>query len=143
MSPVNDLKRFLKAQEQTYEAALGEIRNGKKEGHWMWFIFPQISGLGFSDTSKFYAIQGQQEAAAYLNHEILGKRLVTISTELLKLPVHNPDAIFGSVDSMKLRSSMTLFAQLEHSHPVFQQVLDKFFGGAMDETTIRLLHAGI
>ena len=109
----------------------------------MWFIFPQIRGLGFSETSKFYAIKNKSEATEYLNHEILGPRLIEISTELLKLHSFNSVEIFGNTDSLKLKSSMTLFSQLESENPVFQKVLDKFFGGRKDEKTIQLLNSNL
>lgn len=134
-----NLKRYLDAQTGVYESALKEMGNGRKIGHWMWYIFPQIRGLGFSETSMFYAIQSQGEATAYLNHEILGPRLVEICTALLGLQTNNPVEIFGSVDSLKLQSSMTLFSLLEPTEPVFQKVLDKFYGGKKDPNTIQLL----
>lgn len=134
-----NLKRYLDAQTGVYESALKEIGNGRKIGHWMWYIFPQIRGLGFSETSMFYAVQSQGEATAYLNHEILGPRLVEICTALLGLQTNNPVEIFGSVDSLKLQSSMTLFSLLEPTEPVFQKVLDKFYGGKKDPNTIQLL----
>lgn len=134
-----NLKRYLDAQTGVYESALKEMGNGRKIGHWMWYIFPQIRGLGFSETSMFYAVQSQGEATAYLNHEILGPRLVEICTALLGLQTNNPVEIFGSVDSLKLQSSMTLFSLLEPTEPVFQKVLDKFYGGKKDPNTIQLL----
>jgi len=139
MTTKNNLSRFLDAQSGDYTTALKEVRSGRKTGHWMWYIFPQIRGLGFSETSMFYAIQSQGEATAYLNHEILGPRLVEICTALLGLQTNNPVEIFGSVDSLKLQSSMTLFSLLEPTEPVFQKVLDKFYGGKKDPNTIRLL----
>ncbi|MDR1492059.1 MAG: DUF1810 domain-containing protein [Planctomycetaceae bacterium] len=135
----NNLERFIKAQNEAYFAALSEIQNGKKESHWMWYIFPQIAGLGFSKTSKYYAITDLEEAKAYFQHDLLGTRLIEISTILLSLPTNNANAIFGSVDGMKLHSSMTLFSQVENRSPVFQAVLDKFFAGKLDKATIRLL----
>src|SRR5690606_7488607 len=139
MTTKSNLTRFLEAQDGVYETALKEVKNGRKTRHWMWYIFPQISGLGFSETSRFYAIKNQAEATEYLNHEILGTRLVEISTELLNLQTNNPVEVFGSVDSLKLKSSMTLFSLLEHSDPVFQKVLDKFYGGQKDRNTVQLL----
>jgi uncharacterized protein (DUF1810 family) len=137
MTTENNLTRFLEAQKGVYEVALREIQNGKKTGHWMWYIFPQIHGLGFSETTRFYAIRNKNEATEYLKHEVLGTRLVQISTELLKLHTHDPVKVFGSIDSLKLQSSMTLFSLLENTQPVFQKVLDKFFGGVQDENTLR------
>ena len=133
------LSRFLDAQKDTYAIALNEIKKGRKTSHWMWYIFPQIKGLGFSETSKYYAIKDKREAQEYLNHEILGPRLMEISTALLKLETNNPVSVFGSIDSVKLKSSMTLFSLLENTDPIFQKVLDKFFGGEKDEKTVRIL----
>ncbi len=141
MTTKNNLTRFLEAQNGVYKDALTEVKNGNKQGHWMWYIFPQISGLGFSETTRYYAIKNKREATEYLSHEILGARLVEISTELLKLKTNNAVTVFGSIDSLKLKSSMTLFSLLENSSPVFQRVLDKFYGGKNDENTIRLLEA--
>lgn len=134
---MRDLQRFLDAQARDYAIALAEIRNGKKQSHWMWYIFPQIAGLGYSETSRYYAIKNIKEASDYLKHEVLGPRLVEISKELLLLPGNDARKIFGSPDDMKLRSSMTLFASLPHTDAVFQAVLDKFFGGAKDERTLQ------
>jgi uncharacterized protein (DUF1810 family) len=132
------LQRFLDAQQTNYATALAEIKAGRKRTHWMWFIFPQIAGLGFSETSRFYAIRDQAEAAAYLAHPVLGPRLIEISRSLLELESTDANRIFGSPDDMKLRSSMTLFAALG-ANAVFQAVLDKFFRGAADEQTLRRL----
>jgi uncharacterized protein (DUF1810 family) len=136
---MNDLKRFLEAQEEDFAIALAEIKNGRKQSHWMWYIFPQIAGLGFSTTSRFYAIKDLAEAASYLAHPILGKRLVEISNALLAVEGKTAHQIFGSPDNMKLRSSMTLFGALEQTDPVFQSVLDKYFDGAKDERTLELI----
>lgn len=133
------LSRFLDAQQADYQTALSEIKNGRKRSHWMWYIFPQIQGLGFSETSKFYAIKDGVEADEFLSHPVLGSRLVEICNELLKLQSNDAYRIFGSPDDMKLKSSMTLFAALPNTNPVFQEVLDKFYGGAKDEKTLRLL----
>ena len=133
------LNRFILAQEEAYKRALAEIKAGKKTGHWMWFIFPQIQGLGYSETAKFYAIRDKQEAQEYLDHPILGSRLIEISTALLHLPVSDPVPVFGTVDSMKLKSSLTLFTLLENASPVFGEVLEKFFDGEKDDMTIRIL----
>ncbi|QNE39708.1 DUF1810 domain-containing protein [Hymenobacter sp. NBH84] len=135
-----NLTRFLDAQKSDYQTALSEIKNGRKRSHWMWYIFPQIQGLGFSETSKFYAIQDAAEAEAYLSHPVLGSRLLEISNALLKLSASNATSVFGSPDDLKLKSSMTLFASLPKTNPVFQDVLDKFFNGAQDNKTQRLLH---
>ena len=135
MAYETDLKRFVHAQRDDYETALSEIKSGRKRSHWMWYIFPQILGLGFSSTSKFYAIKDRDEAVAYLCHPILGERLISISKELLKAPTDNANAIFGSPDDLKLKSCMTLFAALPNTDSVFAAVLEKFFGGIGDEKT--------
>jgi len=139
MPTTPNLQRFLDAQATDYAPALAEMRAGRKRSHWMWYIFPQIQGLGFSSISQRYAIQDAAEAAAYLQHPVLGARLVEISTALLGLASSNATAVMGSPDDLKLRSSMTLFAQVPGASPVFQQVLDKFFGGQADGQTLRRL----
>ncbi|WP_162426991.1 DUF1810 domain-containing protein [Pontibacter pudoricolor] len=134
-----NLNRFLEAQESTYQTALSEIRNGRKCSHWMWFIFPQVAGLGFSETSQFYAIKTIDEAAAYLNHPVLGKRLSEISEALLTIDGRSANQIFGSPDDMKLKSSMTLFAAVSDADPVFRKVLEKYFNNQEDTKTLQLL----
>jgi uncharacterized protein (DUF1810 family) len=134
-----NLKKFRNAQEKTYEKALSEIQQGQKKSHWMWYVFPQIKGLGFSETSKFYAIEDLEEADAFLKDPHLGKRLVEISQALLNLKDLSARQILGSPDDMKLKSSMTLFSVVDNTHPVFRQVLDKFFNGAMDDKTLEIL----
>jgi uncharacterized protein (DUF1810 family) len=134
-----DLSRFLSAQERDYATALAEIRDGRKRSHWMWYIFPQIAGLGFSETSKFYALKDQAEAEAYLNHPILGKRLIEISNALLELEDNHAVRILGSPDDLKLKSCMTLFAALPNADTVFGKVLAKFYNGMADLDTVRLL----
>ena len=133
------LQRFLDAQQHDYQTALSEMQAGRKRSHWMWYIFPQIQGLGFSSMAQRYAIADTAEAAAYLAHPTLGARLVEISKALLAAPGSNATAVMGSPDDLKLRSSMTLFAQVPGADPVFQQVLDKFYGGRPDEQTLRRL----
>ncbi|MGN6648093.1 MAG: DUF1810 domain-containing protein [Cytophaga sp.] len=133
------LSRFLDAQEGVYEQALAEVRRGRKTSHWMWFIFPQLQGLGQSETARFYAIRDREEAERYLAHPVLGRRIIEISQALLQLPPMPAVEIFGAVDTLKLHSSMTLFSLLENPHPVFQQVLDVFFDGNTDRKTERLL----
>ncbi len=135
----NDLNRFVEAQAGSYQTALSEIQKGRKRSHWMWFIFPQIQGLGLSETARFYAIQDLREAEAYARHPVLGSRLVDISTALLGLQSNDAHAIMGSPDDLKLKSSMTLFAAVPDANPVFQAVLEKFFGGAHDEKTLRII----
>jgi len=143
MANINtSLSRFITAQENSFENALSEIKNGRKRSHWMWYIFPQIYGLGFSETSKFYALKSDAEATQYLNDPVLGSRLVQISKELLKLPTNDAHEIFGNPDHLKLKSSMTLFAALPGADPVFQAVLDKFFNGESDQRTLELLKHG-
>jgi uncharacterized protein (DUF1810 family) len=139
MSEGTDLKRFMDAQAADYSTALSEIKQGRKKTHWMWYIFPQIQGLGFSETSKFYAIKDLAEAGAFLKHPVLGNRLMNICQALLDLKDDNANKIFGSPDDLKLKSSMTLFASLPDSNPVFQSVLDKFFDGIRDSRTQELI----
>lgn len=136
---MKDLKRFTDAQENDYAIALSEIRAGRKRSHWMWYIFPQIDGLGFSYTSKLYAIKDKNEAASYLEHPVLGERLIEISKVLLEIDGKTANQIFGSPDDLKLKSSMTLFSALENTDPVFGRVLDKFFDGAKDRRTLELI----
>lgn len=132
-------QRFVKAQEWNYATALEEIRNARKHGHWIWYIFPQVIGLGFSQTSRHYAIRDREEADAYLHHPVLGPRLVEISRELLHLGTDDATAVFGSPDDLKLRSCMTLFSAVPDADPVFQAVLDKYFSGVPDSNTLKIL----
>ena len=134
-----DSFKFISAQTHTYEKALKEIKNGKKRTHWMWFIFPQLRGLGMSNMAYKYGIADLDEAKAYLAHDVLGARLIEISTELLKLEESNPEIIFGNIDAMKLRSSMTLFSLVSEKDSVFHRVLQKFFKGKSDAKTLKLL----
>lgn len=136
-----DLERFRKAQQNfgTYQRAMAEIRNGRKETHWMWYIFPQMHGLGISSMSQHYAIHGLEEAKAYLNDPYLGGNLREISQVLMALDTDNAYEIFGSPDDIKLRSSMTLFAAAAGEGSVFARVLEKFFGGGYDPLTLHLL----
>jgi uncharacterized protein (DUF1810 family) len=135
----SNLQRFIDAQRADYATALAEIKSGRKRSHWMWYIFPQIQGLGFSSTSKFYAITDTDEAIAYLQHPVLGERIITISNELLKSTDNNAANILGYPDDLKLRSCMTLFAALPGTDPVFDAVLEKFFGGLGDEATLEII----
>lgn len=139
MKPAADLQRFIDAQQSSYAAALSEMRAGRKRSHWMWYIFPQLQGLGYSETARFYAIRDRAEAAAYLAHPVLGPRLLEICRALLALESSDATRLMGSPDDVKLRSSMTLFAALEDTNPVFQLVLDKFFDGQKDSKTLQLL----
>ncbi len=137
-----DLDRFVVAQDEhaTYDRALAELRAGRKTSHWMWFVFPQVSGLGQSPTAKHFAIAGLDEARAYLDHDFLGPRLLECCRALLALGGgRTAEEVLGSVDAMKLRSSMTLFARADPAERLFPDVLDRFFDGAADERTIRLL----
>jgi uncharacterized protein (DUF1810 family) len=134
-----DLQRFLEAQQGSYQQALSEIRMGRKESHWMWYIFPQVKGLGSSSMAQRYAIIDIEEAEAYLRHPILGSRLIEISSALLELRTDDAYRVFGSPDNMKLKSSMTLFASAPAGNDVFKKVLEKFFQGQRDEATLRIL----
>ncbi|MCW3080189.1 DUF1810 domain-containing protein [Segetibacter sp.] len=138
MTKEHNLQRFINAQKTDYQTALSEIKNGSKRSHWMWYIFPQIQGLGFSETSMFYALKNLAEAREFLTHPVLGNRLIEICNELLKLESNDAHSIFGSPDDLKLKSSMTLFASLETNH-VFEQVLDKFFDGTKDDKTLDII----
>ena len=133
------LDRFLDAQRGDYAAALAEVRRGRKTSHWMWYIFPQIAGLGQSSTARYYSIRDLEEAREYYAHPVLGQRLREISGALLALRGSDPVAVFGGIDSMKLKSSMTLFALAAPDDPLFQQVLDKYYGGERDALTLRIL----
>lgn len=135
-----ELSRFVKAQQSDYQQALSEIKNEKKTTHWMWYIFPQIKGLGKSSTSQYFAIQSVEEAKAFLNDSYLGGNLLEISQTLLSLNQNNPTAIFGRPDDMKLKSCMTLFACISEEDSVFHKVLDKYFNGKMDKKTLGILH---
>jgi uncharacterized protein (DUF1810 family) len=139
MASESNLDRFLRAQQGDYEMALAEINKGKKRSHWMWYIFPQIQGLGFSQTSKYYAIKDIVEAEAYLKHPILGERLIVISKALLAIKEKDAYSIFGSPDDVKLKSSMTLFAAVPGADLVFQTVLIKFFDGEKDNGTLQII----
>ena len=136
---VNSLRRFLDAQENVYKKALSEIRAGRKSSHWMWFIFPQIKGLGKSQIADYYGIENLDEAKAYLSNNILRERLLEISEALLNLKNNDPAVIFGFPDNLKLKSSMTLFALADPSHNIFQAVLYKFYDGKQDTATRKIL----
>ena len=133
------LDRFLDAQRGDYAVALAEVRRGRKTSHWMWYIFPQIAGLGQSSTARYYSIRDLEEAREYYAHPVLGQRLREISGALLELRGSDPVAVFGGIDSMKLKSSMTLFAVAAPDDPLFRQVLDKYYGGEQDALTLRIL----
>lgn len=134
-----DLERFVAAQRPSYERALAEIKAGSKRSHWMWYLFPQLAGLGLSPTSKKYAIKSLDEARAYLAHPILGPRLAECTSAALAVENRTAREIFGAPDDMKLRSCATLFAQVAGDDSVFKRLLDKYFDGAPDAATLRLL----
>lgn len=134
-----DLERFLDAQDATYPRALSEVLQGRKRTHWMWFVFPQMAGLGSSAAAAFYAIRSRDEADAYLAHPILGARLRECAEALLSLHGASASDVFGYPDDLKLRSSMTLFDAVSPPASVFTQVLDRYFGGERDVHTLRLL----
>ena len=135
---MDSLKRFIDAQKTVYETALSEIKNGKKQSHWMWYIFPQIQGLGFSETSKYYAIKDIKEAEEFLKHPLLGSRLIEICNQLLALKSNDANKIFGSPDNLKLKSSMTLFSLL-NINSVFDLIIEKFFNGIKDDKTLEII----
>ena len=134
-----DLRRFLQAQDRDYDTALSEIRSGRKQSHWMWYVFPQFEGLGFSHTSRHYSIKSISEAEAYLAHPILGPRLIECAQAALDVQSRSALEIFGSPDDIKLRSSATLFALVSPPGSVFQQILEKYFQGRRDEATLSLV----
>jgi uncharacterized protein (DUF1810 family) len=135
-----DLSRFLTAQERVYDDVIAELRRGRKTGHWMWFVFPQLAGLGRSEMSRHYAIASLNEARAYLAHPVLGARLRECANVLLAVPAgSSAEDIFGSVDAVKLRSSMTLFHRAARNDRLFAQVLERFAGGLADPATDTLL----
>ena len=134
------LHRFIEAQEDTYQLALKEIKNGKKNSHWMWYIFPQHRRLGISSRSRFYGISDLGEAKAYLKHPVLSERLYELCGELLKHKDKSACEIFGDLDEMKLKSSMTLFALTSEDYTIFDQILEQFFDGEMDEVTVSLIN---
>ena len=135
----NSLERFIRAQEYDFQTALAEVRAGYKCSHWMWYIFPQLKGLGFSSTAQFYGINGKEEAKAYLEHPVLGARLREITSVLLTLEHKSAVEIFGRTDAMKLRSSMTLFNAVANGEDIFQKVLNKYYGGKSDDITLAML----
>lgn len=138
------LERFVTAQDRggTFATAVDELRAGRKRSHWMWFVFPQIAGLGQSSMSRTYAISSLDEARAYLAHPILGPRLIESARSVAELDGLTAQDIFGGIDAIKLRSSMTLFAYADSANPIFAQVLEAYFGGVPDEATERLLGVG-
>ena len=137
-----DLERFVSAQEPVYSTVVSELRNGRKGSHWMWFVFPQIDGLGSSPTARHYAIRSLDEAAAYLARPVLGSRLIECTGLVNNLEGKSLREIFGSPDDMKFHSSMTLFSLIEPRESVFERALGKYFNGELDERTIAILGVG-
>jgi uncharacterized protein (DUF1810 family) len=135
----HDLRRFLEAQEGVYEHALAEVRAGEKRFHWMWFVLPQIDGLGMSSTARHFAIKSKKEASAYLDHPLLGMRLRECAEGALSVEGRTASQVFGHPDDLKLRSSMTLFAEVAGPGSVFERVLEKYFRGDRDERTLGIL----
>ena len=133
------LDKFVTAQERDYSTALREIQNGRKRSHWIWYIFPQLQGLGFSQTAQYYGIRDLEQARDYMAHPVLGAHLVEISEALLALESSNPGAVMGYPDDLKLCSCMTLFELAAPDQPVFAKVIEKFYGGNRDRLTLELL----
>ena len=134
-----NLQRFIDRQKEDFPIALKEIQNGRKQTHWMWWIFPQLKELGYSSISKEYGISGIEEARSYLEEPILRENLIAICNALLSLDTNDPYKVMGSTDGMKLRSSMTLFLEADPDNDVFKAVLDKYYGGRKDYKTLKLL----
>lgn len=135
------LERFIDAQSGVHDQAIDEIRQGRKQSHWMWFIFPQFAGLGSSETSRYFAIKSRGEAEAYLAHPVLGSRLLECARAVLDVQNRSAVEIFGPIDAMKLRSSATLFAAISPSGSLFHQIIDRYFDGWHDDTTRDLIRA--
>ena len=133
-----DLQRFVTAQAESYATALAEIKRGAKRSHWMWYIFPQLAGLGTSPMARHYAIGSIEEAKAYLGHPLLGRRLLACVEALQALPPTTAEAVFGGIDSQKLRSSLTLF-MVAGGEPIFEEALQRWFAGQADDATLKLL----
>jgi len=134
-----DLRRFTSAQESIYDSVLSELKSGQKRTHWMWYIFPQIDGLGHSSTAKYYAIKSMEEARQYVNHPVLGRRLLQCAEAVLGIKGRSISEILGYPDDLKLKSSMTLFASVTDPNSIFVRVLDRYFQGERDVMTLRLL----
>lgn len=133
------LERFVQAQEGVHDRALAELRAGRKTSHWMWFVFPQLAGLGRSATAQHYSLDGVAEARAYLAHPVLGPRLLDATAVVEAAPARSADDLLGGIDALKLRSSMTLFAHAAPDPAPFRGVLDRWYGGTEDPVTVRLL----
>ena len=136
----SDLDKFVTAQARDYAGALEEMKRGRKQGHWIWYVFPQITGLGMSGTSMHYAIKDLEQANRYFQHPVLGKRLIETANAVLAVEGKTANQIMGTPDDLKLRSSMTLFSMVKNADPVFQAVLDKYFDGEPDQKTVAILH---
>lgn len=136
-----DLERFVDAQRDTYQAALSEISKGRKQTHWIWYIFPQVGGLGRSGMAQRFAIRSLEEAQAFLAHAVLGSRLQECVTALQDLPMSDPEAVFGALDAVKVRSSLTLFAEADPEQRLFSAALDRWYKGARDPRTLNILAA--
>ncbi len=134
-----DLERFVRAQDPAFDRVLAELRQGRKDGHWMWFVFPQIQGLGHSETAQFYALSSLEEAQAYLRHPILGPRLRECTRSVVDIAGRSLEEIFGHTDALKFRSSMTLFAKATTDNALFVRALAKYCDGQLDEKTLKLL----
>ena len=141
VSDPHDLNRFVRAQEESYQQALSELERGRKQSHWMWYVFPQLDGLGSSPMSKRYSIKSEDEARAYLDHPVLGPRHAECAEAILAVDGKSARAILGSPDDMKLKSCATLFARVSPPGSVFERLLDKFYDGERDAATLRLLSA--
>ena len=141
MADPYDLSRFVRAQDESYAQALAELARGRKQSHWMWYVFPQFDGLSSSPTSKLYSIKSMAEARAYLEHPVLGPRLAECAEAMLAVDGKSARAILGSPDDMKLKSCATLFAHVSPPGSVFERLLDKFYDGERDAATLRLLSA--
>lgn len=136
-----DLQRFLDAQQGDYAQALAEVKNGRKQSHWIWYVFPQLKGLGMSYNAQYYGIDGREEARAYLEHPILGERLREVTKAFLDLPDVSAQEVFGSLDAMKVLSSMTLFNEVAtQEDKLFSQVISKYYKGVPDRRTLERLH---
>ena len=137
---INSLERFVRAQESMYPLALNELTRGKKRSHWMWFIFPQLRALGKSSISRYYGIEGLDEALEYLKHPILSERLYEVCSALLNHKGKNVYEIMGDIDTIKLHSSMTLFAIISEDYSIFDEILECFFDGQTDEMTSKIVN---
>ena len=137
--PSAGIERFIDVQNKIWPTPLEEIKTGRKRSHWMWFVFPQIAGLGNSETSRYYALSDLKEAQIFFDHPILGRRLIELCEALLNLETTSATMVFGSPDNLKLHSSLTLFAELPQTHPIFEKLLQKFFLGKKDKITLDLI----